>query len=198
MFLNRAKRKILERREDFDNLHFRQIFDHSFGGVFEMNVLDVRIVSEKTKGTFLNRLLAESLFTEMTAMLFPPFHRFYDIFNLKLQQLFTSGIINFLSEVWVKTDSKKKYAHLFSDLNGPQVLTMKNLEAGFVVWLVSISFAINMFLLEWIAKIFEILKARFIANKTKSTRVNVSQNNKQKAIKNQKKRKEMNRTKRRG
>lgn len=62
---------------------------------------------------FLNRIMPDQiLYTEMITLYFPKFHKFYEVFDEKIQQLFTAGIVNFLSPVWVESESKKKYAHL--------------------------------------------------------------------------------------
>lgn len=95
-------------------------------------------------------------------MVSPQFHKFFGVFDEKLQQLLTGGIINFrLNETWLKQDDKKKYAHLYAHLEGPQVLTLENLEAGFCVWLVSLSFAVIVFLIEWIVKLCQMFFAKF-------------------------------------
>lgn len=73
---------------------------------------------------------------------------------------------------WTYTESPKMYAHL----DGPQVLTMETMGTGFVVWLVSLSFVIFVFLLDWIVKTFEMSLVRFIANKTFKSMTVVSQN----------------------
>lgn len=141
---HRTKRKTVTENSEWIELWTRGIFDHSFRGVLEINFLGLNYASNFSNGKILSRILPESFSTEMTAMIFPKFHRFYDILNLKLQQLFIGGIINYhSSKNWTHTENAKMYAHLFSDLQGPQILTMKNLEAGFVVWLVSISFRLN-------------------------------------------------------
>lgn len=60
----------------------------------------------------------------------------------------------------------KYYEHLFRD--EPKVLTMSHLEAGFMIWLGSLSLAFVAFMGEWLIKVMEyfivkhILKAYFI------------------------------------
>lgn len=95
-------------------------------------------------------------------MSFPLFHRFIEVFDEKLQQLFTGGIIDIHSEIWVKPENFKNYKHFYSHLEEPQILTLEHLEAGFVVWLISISFAVFSFMLEWLITFCEFLLIKFV------------------------------------
>lgn len=142
------------------DLYGKRIYDHSFHGGLEVQVRMLKAYSQLSKGDFLNRLLPEPLYTQMLTMLLPPFHRFYEVFDEKIQQMVTAGIVNFLSEAWVQPERVAKYKHLH--LQEPQVLTMAHLEAGFVIWLISVSFAIFAFLLEWIAKLYEFFIIRMV------------------------------------
>lgn len=49
----------------------------------------------------------------------------------------------------------KRYAHLFAA--SPQVLTMEHLQAGFVIWLVSILVSLTAFTLEWLVRLKDYL-----------------------------------------
>lgn len=141
----------------------RGILDHNLGGVFALTSNRLDLAYFWTKGKIMERLLPESLLTEMTSMAFPPFHRFYDILNLKIQQLFVCGIVQRETQ-WNKFGFNK-LMDLSFDLEGPKVLTMQDMQSGFLVWLVSVSFAFVAFLLEWIAKACEMCLIRFVENK---------------------------------
>lgn len=125
----------------------RRIFNHSFRGVYELNFETFILSFISSQGKILSRLLPESLSMEITCMIFPKFHRFFDIFDQKIQQLIIGGFVNSTRD-FHKTASHKKYTQSFAELGGPQILTMEHLETGFVVWLVSISFSIITFSLE--------------------------------------------------
>lgn len=163
----RAKVQVLNKTFHY-YLHTVPIYDSSFRGTIAVSALTANILSTRTKGTFLERVLPENIYTEMTSMVFPHFHKFFEIFDEKIQQLITGGFVGYLAEFWTKTDNKKKYAHLYFYLSEPQVLTLKHLEAGFVIWLISICVAIFSFVLEWLMKLFEIFLNRFVYKKIKT------------------------------
>lgn len=107
-----------------------------------------------------------------------PNHRLYDPFDKKLQQLFTGGIVEYHQLFYSKYANAKRYEHLHRE--GPQVLTLKHLEAGFSIWLFSITFAIFAFLLEWLffhLKFYLIVKftlSAYFEVKVEKMRKNVS------------------------
>lgn len=108
----------------------------------------------------------------MHAMYFPQFHKFSETFGAKIQQQFEAGINYFITaradhkgRVWAKGLNKKRYQHYYAYLNEPQVLTMEHLKAGFVVWLVSICFAILSFLFEWIFTLSDLIIVKFVIKK---------------------------------
>lgn len=105
----------------------------------------------RTDGRIQERYLNHQLWIEAYNLMFPRNHKFYEAFDEKFQQLWTSGIIEFYSTDYKKFSSKKyykKFRHLYVT-DGPQVLTLKHLEAGFVICLVAIFFAFIAFVIEW-------------------------------------------------
>lgn len=96
----------------------------------------------------------------MYCLMFPHFGNFFDIFDTKLQQLSTGGIIEHYTNVYDESLNLKGFEHL--QRTGPEVLTIENLEAGFVVWIVSISFAILIFMFEWICQLSDYLVFKWI------------------------------------
>lgn len=86
----------------------------------------------------------------MKGLRIPINHKFSDIFNKKLQQLFEGGLTS-------RDDINKDYTmsqKFYSDYNpelyydGPEVLTLEHLEAGFVIWLCCIVISIISFIIE--------------------------------------------------
>jgi hypothetical protein len=72
---------------------------------------------------------------------------FFEKFDEKFQQFFTAGLFEYYALEWYKYLDPNRYKHL--DKHEPQVLTLTHLEAGFVVWLASLSVAILAFVMEW-------------------------------------------------
>lgn len=147
------------------DIHTKLIFDHTFKGTVAVTMQDIQKFSPLTNGKYLERILDENLYSEYWSLSFPPFHRFFEDFEEKTQQLITAGIVNYHLDSWIHNDDKKKFEHLYAYLKGPQVLTMAHLEAGFVIWLVSVSLAIFSFLLEWLLKLGEFLLVRLTLQK---------------------------------
>lgn len=129
----------------------KQIFDPEFKESILVGGSNLYLDVQFSKGKLLDRILKQRLAHDASGMLFPRNHKLFDIFNRKIQQLLTGGIINHFTDEWFKYLDAKRYAHLYPE--GPKVLTMKHLEAGFVLWLVSISFAIMAFSCEWIIRL---------------------------------------------
>lgn len=125
-----------------------------------------------SEGRILSTLLDERLFLESFGLSFPSHHKLYQIFNDKTQQLFESGIFqrySYGSDRWL---DPKRYAHLYRD--EPQVLTMNNLEAGFIIWLASLSLTLFAFVCEWIIRIMEFVICKSIFKAFYKQQMNLS------------------------
>lgn len=94
-------------------------------------------------------------------MLFERNHYLFEEFDRKFEQMFNAGLINYYAENFFKSMNQKRYKHLYRD-SDPQVLSLKHLEAGLVIWLVSISFAIIAFTIEWISRLLDYLMINYI------------------------------------
>lgn len=114
-----------------------------------------------THGKILERLLPERLYLEMFSMGFPRNHQFFEVFNEKLNQMMSGGLIDYYTSGFKDYLKPKRYAHLN---NTPENLKMNRIESGFVIWFVSTSFALFGFTLEWVIK----LKKYFIMKRTLS------------------------------
>lgn len=111
------------------------------------------LYSQLTEGLVLKRVLyKDRLDLAMIGMIFPRNHRLYEIFDRKFQQMFVGGLVDRYVSVYTRGLDAKMYAHLYEPV--PQMLTLEHLEAGFVVWLVSLSLGIFAFGCEWLTRIF--------------------------------------------
>jgi hypothetical protein len=74
-------------------------------------------------------LLADNLVTTFYGLGLEPLKPWYDLFVTKIEQLREAGVFDHLI-------SKSKKNQIQVDDSGPKVLTMKDLEIGFVIWLI--------------------------------------------------------------
>lgn len=139
----------------------KNIYEPSFKGSLEIDLYNILAYMLISKGKILKRLLHERLSFDMLSLQFPPHHELYEIFDEKMQQLFISGIIDHHVSEYNRLADPKCYEHLYRI--EPQQLTLKNLEAGFVIWLASINFAIVAFVFEWFVRLTEYLMIRYLA-----------------------------------
>lgn len=109
-------------------------------------------------GKILERLLPERLFLEMSSMGFPRNHQFFEVFNKKLEQMMSGGLIDHYTSGYKDYLNPKKYAHL--NESSPAVMKLNRRESCFVFWFVSTSFALFGFTLEWFVKLKEYLIMR--------------------------------------
>lgn len=102
-------------------------------------------------------MLKERLFLLVAGSGFPKNHKLFEIFDKKLQQMHEAGLIEFLNRI-VKTFAESgQYRKYQEDPNEKKVLTLKSLEAGFVIWLTSLSLSIVMFICEWIIRMRDLV-----------------------------------------
>jgi hypothetical protein len=117
-------------------------------------------VVHESKGRLFKRILMERIDFDMTGMKFPHNHELYEVFNTKIQELVSAGLVDHYEEEFSKYLNPKLYKHL--NLDGPKVLTMKHLEAGFVIWMIPLFFAMITFCCEWFVRLKEYLLFNFI------------------------------------
>lgn len=126
---------------------------------------DLAGASKLSNGEILKRLLKKPFMPTYCGMETPRNSKFFEILELKYLQLTTGGIINyhidyhkkFLDPNYYKKPKsfKKEYLHsTYSKMfpEGPKVLTMTHLEAGFVIWLGSLFVSFTVFLIEWLMR----------------------------------------------
>lgn len=136
------------------------IHDENFKGAIELYYPQLYYVVNATKGRILQRIFKDRLYSEMSVMMFPPNHKLFEPINRKMQQLFEAGSIEHYFERSKDKLDPKRYEHLYETT--AQVLTMKHLSAGFIIWTFSLVLAIAAFIVEWIVTIIKLLVVKFI------------------------------------
>lgn len=96
---------------------------------------------------------------EKRALLLEPSNFFYEIFDRKLQQYIEADLINYNTKRW-KNDNDPRKCEV--DKEPFAVLTLAELEAGFVVSLVPLALSILVFGLEWMVFLKEPIFIRLI------------------------------------
>lgn len=84
----------------------------------------------------------------MSSLIFPSNHELLESFDDQLQHLTSGGLIDYFTSFYNEFLDPKRYEHLYPI--EPKVLSLELLEAGFVIWLVSISISVVVFILELI------------------------------------------------
>lgn len=131
----------------------KKIYDPKFKGTVQLHSEFLYYHVGISKGKLLDRILKQRLYLMMSGLLFPVNHKLFESFDKKLQQLMTGGIIDHYREFYQEYSSPKRYAHLYPVK--PKVLSLQVLEAGFVVWLVSLLSSLLVFILELTFSYFE-------------------------------------------
>jgi hypothetical protein len=110
----------------------------------------------KTQGKIMQRIIKEKDLTKTKIFAFPQNHPFYKVFEEKIQQMVTGGILEHIINDYNSSVNPKRFAHL--NVEKVQPINVEHLEAGFVIWLISLVFPIIAFMIEWIVH----LKTPFI------------------------------------
>lgn len=142
---------------DYFNKH---IFNSSFEGALTLDSLFLANKVNETKGKFLQRLLEEPFDTDICGMFFERYHKFFNVFDRKIDQLFEAGLTDHYIDINKDLMNLKRYAHLYPD--GPQVLTVHHLEPGLIIWLVTVSFAGIVFVFECLIGSLKFVKESFL------------------------------------
>jgi hypothetical protein len=128
-----------------------------------------------SRGELSKRIMSKPYQEQFCGIDFPRNHKLYTNFNRKIQQLIESGITEKYKNEHKKIfDPKfyekprlphKKYLETTwrkSFINEPKVLTMKDLEFGFAIWLGSLTLPLIGFILEWLNRLKNLLVMKFI------------------------------------
>lgn len=113
-----------------------------------------------TRGQLLDRIIDERFLLQMKGILFKPNHKLFDIVDKMIQQEFTTGLVDYYTKPYFHFLNKKK--RRFQPLKGPKVLTLKHLEAGFLIWLACICFAAMAFVCEWLNRLKDELVLKYL------------------------------------
>jgi hypothetical protein len=121
----------------------------------------------QSRGEIHKRLLSEPYQEQFCGVKFPRNHRLYPNFNNKITQLFEAGITEkYIKDITENVLNPKRYEKPVllhkkylettwrkSFIDEPKVLTMKDLEFGFVIWLGSLVLPMIGFILEWLNRL---------------------------------------------
>lgn len=147
--------------EDMLMITSLNLSDPTFKGAAQVKHETLQYQMMMTNGTIGKRFLREELYVQMFC--FKMKNDFVvDVINEKIQQLVEGGLIEYFDRETNKFLRPETYQHLLYD--GPEVLTMEHLEAGFVVWLVSVFIAICAFIGEWIVQLFGYFMIKTVIN----------------------------------
>lgn len=106
-------------------------------------------------------LLKERLMLECRALQFPVFHFLFDVFDRKLQEYFEANLIDYNSRKWKELHDLEQYQEFREPF---AVLTLDELEAGFVVCLLPLVFSVTIFFFEWLQNLKDFLVCLHILN----------------------------------
>lgn len=153
--------------ETSENLYFKHVTklnDPDFKAAVVIDFGWPATLAEQSEGTFLKRIMKERLFSDILGLMFDASSFFFEVFNKEINYFVETGIIDhlFYRPYKDRTDIKR-YEHL--QPSGAVVLTMEHLEAGFVIWLFCVIFAIGVFFLELTKRHID----KFLQRKTLST-----------------------------
>lgn len=105
------------------------------------------------------KTLKDRLLFDMKALQFEPLHFLLDIFDQKLQQYIEADLINYNNRRWIEDNNPKR----FEKYQEPYaILTLGELEAGFVVCMAPLALSVLVFLIEWIPTAKNLLAFHFI------------------------------------
>jgi hypothetical protein len=124
------------------------IHDHRFKSVIHVPAFELDSLITYSKGDILPRIIKEPALKSSNSMLFPRNHRLFEPFNKVIKEAVTAGIIDHLSGNLKNLINHKRYQKLHFE--GFRPMNLDHLKAGFVIWLVAITFPIAAFVAEWI------------------------------------------------
>lgn len=100
------------------------------------------------------KILKGRLMADFNVIYFPAHHSFFNSFNEKFKQMFEAGLFDqYIREA---EEFFKRHTSEYSENSG-KVLTLQELEAGFVVCMVPLLLAVVVFCLEWIVTLKDLV-----------------------------------------
>lgn len=113
-----------------------------------------------SQGQLFKRIFKDRLSLDMSGLAFSKRVKYFEIFDIKLQQLFKGGLFQYYNFEIADFTKLKKYEHKLK--TDAQILSMKHLEAGFVVCCVSLLFSVFVFIVEWLIRFKDYVLTRCI------------------------------------
>lgn len=107
------------------------------------------------------KLLSERFTLEVRALSFDPLNPLFDIFDRKLQLYVEGGFVLYNTREWNDASNPKKF-EVFKEPFA--VLTIEELEAGFVVCLIPLLLSMFIFCIEWMPTLKDLLVFMSIFN----------------------------------
>lgn len=107
----------------------------------------MRIIKERLNRTEPPKLLKDRFMLTPRSLLFPQHHFLFEIFDQKLQRYIEADLVGYSLRFWDNEGNLKRfetYKKTFA------ILTLGELEAGFVVCLVPLVLSILVFAIEWL------------------------------------------------
>lgn len=149
-----------------DDWNVNQLYDayrsldtagHKIGVFYTIELYkDVNINTHRVKPL---KLLEDRYNLEGLAFMFPQHHFLFEAFDRKLQQYIEADLINFYLRPTREDNNPKKYEEYEEPF---AVLTLVELEAGFVVCLVPLVFSLFVFCVEWTPTLKDLIFFQFM------------------------------------
>lgn len=139
-----------------DIMNLRQIdfFNSTFKDAIHIRGDLLWQASMLSEGRLIERMIKERFALTMFGFQFPRNHKFFEIFDRKIQEIFAAGLTYKLDSImlsWTKPECYKEFRHKYEN-DDPKVLSLKELEAGFVIWLIFMCSSVIVFVLECISR----------------------------------------------
>lgn len=162
--------------DEFYEILDEKIHDPFFKGALHIHSRLLKVHAHDSRGEIIKRILKEPFITEFCGMEMLRNHKLFDAFDLKTQQLFVSGIIDYHAafdrehsklnyykppKLFTKEYLENTYPKSFPE-EGPNVLTLEHLEAGFVIWITCLCLTLTVLLCEWLFILKEFILLRHI------------------------------------
>lgn len=111
-------------------------------------------MASKYNASFEFKTLKKRLLFEPDVLLFPAHHRLYNTFNKNFKLMFEAGLLDF----YIRNVQEVQKRKIHQEFEEPfKVLTLEELEAGFVVSLVPLLLALFVFIFEWFVALKDLL-----------------------------------------
>lgn len=125
------------------------------------NIYDF-VIKEHLNRTDPPKLLKERFMLEAKVFWFHPQHYLFKIFDRKLQQYVEANLVEYNVARWNEENDPKKFQ---KEEEPFAILTLGDLDAGFVVWMVPFVLSIFVFMLEWMPTLKDLLVFMMIFKK---------------------------------